>query len=207
MRENIIAIIVFLFLSTTLFGEKKAVEKKQQQKDQIGTLLVQSLYSDKIKIKDICFNKRGDNAGKGQVLEVEFKVQNKTEDAHDLYIFVIATFEKVEKTKSSFEMPIPEKEKIRNFVPFPDKKENYIYPHPKKKGIMKLFKFPKNPKAGINPNSGKPYHLENELMVRTYHLSKYRINYVFFNEVAILIFDRNSRVLFKQLYGISGVRR
>ena len=50
------------------------------------------------------------------------------------------------------------------------------------------------------------YHLKDKLNIWTTHLSKYRNNYFFFNEVTILIFDKDGNPLFRQLYSISGKR-
>ncbi len=163
-------------------------------------------YSNSFEVSDIYFNRRIDTTGKGELLEVEIVVKNLTDDPMDLYVHVIATFEREEKTRSSFEMPIPEKERIRSFVPFPGKKEDYQYPHPDKTGETILKKAPKDPKAGINPDTGKPYHLEEKLLIRTYHLSEYRTNYFFFNEVTILVYDNEGKPVFRQLYEIEGRR-
>ncbi|OHD69192.1 MAG: hypothetical protein A2W19_06285 [Spirochaetes bacterium RBG_16_49_21] len=173
-------------------------------------------YSKKFAIKNIDFNKVIDIGGKGEVLEVQFVLQNLTDDPMDLYIFTIATFEKVERTRSSFEKPVPPTHRIRSFVPYPPDIANFQYPATDGEGNInrdkqgpekfKFVKFPKNSKAGIDPNTGKPHHLVEKLIVRTTHLSKYRVNYFFFNEVAILIFDSEGKPAFRQLYQLQGTR-
>lgn len=178
---------------------------------------VQPQYTNQFKIKNIYFNKIIQPNRKGELLEVEMTLINLTDDPMDLYVFVISTFEKAEKRKSSFDMPIPPKDRIRNFVPFPDDIKNFQYPDKdiqgkiKKdrfgKNILKFIKFPHNPKAGVNPSTGKPYNLKEELVIRTYHMSKYRTNYVYFNEAAVLVFNSEGNPLFRQLYQLKGYRR
>jgi hypothetical protein len=175
-----------------------------------------SQYSEKFAIKNVFFNKRIEPGLKGELLEVEFLLENKTDDPMDLYIFAVATFEKVEKTKSSLERPVPQKERIRTFVAYPDDITNFTYPDTDVKGNVKkdkdglelarLMKFPKNPKAGIDPKTGKPYHLTDKLQIYTTHLSKYRMNYFFFNNLAIIVFDAEGKPVFRQLYVIKGKR-
>ena len=173
-------------------------------------------YSNKFAIKNLYFNKRIDLGGKGEVLEVEFTVENLTDQPQDLYIFTIATYEKTEKTKSSFERPVPARERIRTFVVYPDDISNFTYPVTDEQGnvkkdengkdIVKLVKFPKNPKAGVDPKTGKPYHLIHRLQLYTTHLSLYRNVYYYFNNVAVLIFDSEGKPAFRQLYEIKGKR-
>lgn len=189
--------------------EKKSVKKRVVQKKKMPSLpsvSAQAQYTDSFRITNVNFTKDIDYTGKGEVLEVQFTLKNWLDDPQDIYLFVIATFEKTEETQSSFEMPIPEKERLRSFVPFPNDIKNFQYEHPEKKGKLKLFKFPKNPKAGVNPDTGKAYHLVDKLNIWTHHLSKYRNNYFFFNEAAILIFSKEGKLLYKQMYKISGVR-
>ncbi len=175
-----------------------------------------SQYSDNFVIKNVFFNRRIDTGFKGEFLEVEFLIENKTDDPMDLYIFVIATYENVERTKSSFERPVPQRERIRTFVPYPDDISNFSYTDTDEKGnvrkdnngqeIVKLVKFPKNPKAGVDPKTGKPYHLVDKMQIYTMHLSKYRQNYFFYNNIAILVFDEEGKPVFRQLYEIKGKR-
>lgn len=175
-----------------------------------------SQYSDSFAIKNVFFNKRIDTGLNGEFLEVEFLLENKTDEPMDLYIFVIATYEKVERTKSSLERPVPQRERIRTFVPYPDDISNFTYPDTDDKGnvkknkdgleIAKLVKFPKNPKAGVDQKTNKPYHLTDSLQVYSKHLSKYRQNYYFYNNVAILVFDADGKPVFRQLYEIKGKR-
>jgi len=196
---------------------KKDEPRKTSAANVVTTIPVLSQYSEKFKLHNFSFNKKIDIEGKGDVLEVEFILKNQIDNPQDLYIFVIATFEKTEKTQSSFEIPISEKERIRSFVPFPFDIKNFEYPDTDSKGNVKkdenghdrirLIKFPKDPKLGINPYKGQPYHLKDNLLVRTLHVSKYRTNYFYFNEVAVLIFDSEGKPVFRQLYSLEGFRR
>ena len=116
----------------------------------------------------------------------------------DFFIFVIATYEKLEPIKSSFEKPVPKRDIIRNFNAFPNNRKNFEYPpndDEKKMGKkFRLEKFPKDNKLGTDPSTGKPYSLSDNLIIRTEHFTKYRKNYVFFNTITILLFDaKNSK--------------
>ena len=210
--------LIFLILITPVILFSQVKNKKTRGSSVVKTTIpIQAQYSNKFKIKDVSFNKRIDYNGRGEVLEVEFSINNLTDDPMDLYVFVITTFEKNEKIKTSFNIPIPAKEKIRSFVPYPFDLKNFQYPDRDKSGNVKkndqgkdrikLVKFPRNPKAGINALTGKPYNLKDKIHVRTIHLSKYRTNFYFFNEAAILVFDRDGKPVFRQLYVLKGFRR
>lgn len=168
---------------------------------------VQSLYSNQVKIKDIYFNKRVDVSGKGEVLEVEAIFENLTDNPMDVYVNIIATYEKEEKTNSSFEMPVLEKERIRNFVPYPDDVANYEYTDSKGKKIFQAY--PKNTKSGINPLTNKLYLLpvRDMLVVRSYHVSPYRKDFVFFNYVTILVFNKDGNPIMREVYELKGKRK
>ncbi len=212
MKRGIYTAIIILLSCFSLFSQDKKgkvtrEKKPEKAKSIIKNIPVQAQYSNKLVIKELYFNKRIDFTGKGEILEVEFRAKNKLDDPLDLYIFVIATFEKTQKIRTSFESPIPPKERIRSFVPFPDDIKNFQYPDSKNKGDVKLIKYPRDSKAGVNPKTGKPYHIDESLFIRTYHLSKYRNNYFFFNRVTIFIFEKDGSPLFRQTYNISGIRR
>lgn len=187
-----------------------------KQMNVMTNIPVLSQYSDTFSIQNLYFNKKIDINGKGEILEIEFILENLTDDPVDIYLFTIATYEKTEMTKSSFEMPIPPRERIRTFVTYPDDIQNFTYPvldkdgKPVKdeKGLdkVKLEKFPKNSKAGVDPATGKPYHLVDKLVIRTIHLSPYRKNYFFFNNLAVLIFDSEGKPTYRKLFEIKGKR-
>lgn len=196
MKKNIFILILVLFASALLAQTTQKLD-----------IPVQSLYSNQVKIQDIYFNKRVDRAGKGDVLEVEVLFENLTDTPLDIYVNLIATYEKEEKTKSSFEMPIPEKERIRNFVPYPDDIANYEYADSKGKKIFQAY--PKNTKSGINPLTNKLYFLpvRDNLIIRSYHVSPYRKDFVFFNYVTVLVFDKDGNPILREVYELKGTRK
>jgi len=208
MKKFITLILVMLVPALLLSqADTSKSQEKSAGKDKIITNIpTQAQYSDKFTIKNLYFNKRIDLGGKGEVLEVEFILQNLIDEPQDLYIFTIATYEKTEKTKSSFERPIPTRERIRTFVVYPDDISNFTYPVTDEQGNVKKDQNGKNPKAGVDPKTGKPYHLKDRLVLYTTHVSPYRNNYYFYNNVAILIFDSEGKPAFRQLYEIKGKR-
>lgn len=174
------------------------------------TIPVQSQYSDDFDIKNVFLNKRIDVNGRGEILEVEMVLENNLDDPQDLYVFVVATYEVDIPELTSFDMPVPQGARVRSFVPYPGELENFQYEKTGDDGekITALYKFPKDPKVGVDPDTNKPYHLNRkDLVIRTRHLSEYRNNYFFFNEVAILVFDSEGKPKFRQLYKIEGKRR
>lgn len=209
--KRLIAILILL-PGITFSQENKAPENKKKSE----IIPIQAQYSDSFCIKNISFNKETDLYGKGEVLHVQFVLQNNTDDPMDLYVFVIATFEKKEKTCTSFELPVPEKERIRSFVPFPLNLENFQYPVTDAKGNrvkdasgndrLIFVKFPKEPKQGVDPLTNRPYHLNEKLLIRTSHLSKYRTNYFFFNDVTILVFNQDGQPQYRQIFKLKGFR-
>lgn len=196
MGKKIILFCLILFSSSLLAQTTQSVN-----------IPIQELYSNLVRIKDVYFNKRIHNTGRGEVLEVEIIFENLTDDPKDVYVNVIATYEKEEKTKSSFEMPIPEKERIRNFVPFPDDIANYE--HPDQQGVKRLKAYPKNTTTGINPFTNTLYRLPVDLkfVVRSTHLSRYRKNYVFFNYATIIVFNKEGVPILREVYELRGRRR
>ena len=218
MKKGIlITVILSIFCFPLLSQEKKIIpaEKntaakstqpsEKSEDNAIHNIPVLALYSGLIEIKNVYFNKKIEPRGTGDLLEVEFEVLNKIDDPQDLYFFVIATFEKSEKTSSSFESPLPEKERLGNFVPYPEDIKNFEYPD--SAGKAKLVKQPKNTKAGVDPATGKAYHLNDKLFIRTNHLAKYKNNNYYFNMVMILVYNSSGEPVLRQLYRIEGVRR
>lgn len=217
-------ILIFLFLlipallssqgTQPLPAKKKTAMNASTSKAKI---YVQAKYSDQFRIKKVYFNRRLDVAGRGEILEVEMLVENLTDDPIDLYIFTIASYEVDVKSQTSFDRPVPPEKRIKNFRVFPDDIENFKYAYKGKDGKIKkdvwgkdiyLFKkVPRDIKKGVDPATGKIYHIKDKLVIRTYHLSPYRTNYYFFNEAAILAFDKKETPVFRQLYQLKGWRR
>lgn len=205
-----LSFLILLFIPVLLLPQGKT--KKQDNKGIVDTAISPlSLQSKDFSIKSIDFNKRIDIKGRGEILEVVMVLKNNTDNPIDLYVFTIATYEKTQKTRSSFEKLIPEKEKLRTFKAFPGPDSNFQYPkydpsgkiEKNKKGETKMryVKFPKDPKKG------KFYTLKNKIIYRSAHLSEYRSNYFYFNEVMVLIFNKEGKPIFRQLYKVIGQRR
>jgi hypothetical protein len=213
IMKKYIASLLILLAPALVFSQD---DKNIQQQKAMTNIPVLSQYSNTFSIRNLYFNKRIDVNGRGEILEVEFILENLTDNPVDIYLFTIATFERVEKTRSSFERPIPPKERIRTFVTYPDDIQNFTQPMLDEKGqpkkdsngldIMEFIKFPKNPKAGVDISTGKPYRLTDKLVIRTTHLSPYRKNYFFFNNVAVLIFDSEGKPAYRKLFEVKGKR-
>ena len=222
MKRSVI-IILLLTVPALIFSQEQQSQQPSQQQAQQNQESkrkpspVVSQYSHDFVVKDISFNKRIDVGGRGELLEVEFNLVNKTDYPFDVYIFVLASYEVKEKTDSSFEPPVPREKRIRSFVPFPDVPDQFRTPILDDKGNIRknvhgvdmydYEKSPRDPKTGVNPDTGKPYTLKEKMLVRTYHLSLYRNNYFFFNQAAILIFDKDGNPVFRQLYELNAWRR
>src|SRR5271157_449050 len=156
MKKHL-AIVLILLLPAVLFSQAaknkektKAIEKEpvkeqgaekgkeiKSQSPIMTNIPVQSKYSNNFTIKSIDFNKAVDYSKRGEILEVQFVLQNLTDDPMDLYVFTIATYEKKEKTKSSLERPVPSMYRIRSFVPYPDDITNFQYPATDKEGNVR----------------------------------------------------------------------
>jgi hypothetical protein len=178
---------------------------------------VLSQYSNRFKFKEVYFNRRIDPGGRGENLMVDFALENQTDHEMDLYIFIIASYEIDVPSESTFTRPVPLEDRIKNFAVSPGSIENFTYPDVDGKGVRKknmfnedmnkYVKFPKNPREGINPETGKPWRLGGRLFFTTNILSPYKQNYYFFNNAAILIFDDQGKPLFRQLFELKGFRR
>jgi hypothetical protein len=189
----------------------------QQSQSALKLVPVLSQYSNDFTIGKVAFNKRIEISGKGELLEVEFELRNRTDYPLDLYIFVIASYEVTEKTRSSFEPPIPPEKRIRSFIPYPDDIDNFRVPMKDAQGNVKkdrqghdmyqYIKYPHDVKKGIDEETGKPYRIKEKKYIRTYHLSPYRSNYFFFNHATILVFDPEGNPVFRQIFELKGWRR
>ena len=198
-------ISLFLIIPVFLFSQDKGTTVKMDPKK----IPVQSVRSELFKIINLSISKlQPDNTG--EVLETQFQVENQTNIPVELYIFVVATYEREYITKSSFEKPsLDDRNPIKFIVTYPDEIVNYEYTEKEASGAEKklYYKTPKNIKAGIDKKTGKPYRLEDIITFSSKHFSKYRKNYLFFNEVTILIFDTEEKLLFHQNYSLKPVKR
>jgi hypothetical protein len=81
---------------------------------------VLAVKTDLFKVYNMSFNKTIPGY-EGEVLEVEFQIKNLIEMPHELYIFVIATYEKSYKTDSSFQSPsLDDLNQIKNIKVYPE---------------------------------------------------------------------------------------
>jgi len=203
MKHLIISLLVIT--PVMLFSQDKAADKKLDLKKQP----VLSIFSDLFKVKNLSFSKeQPDNSG--EILETEFQIENLTNVSMDLYIFVVATYEKEYVTKSSFEKPDAEDRNLIKLIQtYPDEISNYEYTVKDSTGAeTKVYqKYPKNVKAGIDKKTGKPYTLNDIITFRSLHLSKFLKRYYFFNEITIMIFDSEEKLLFRQNYTVKPVKR
>lgn len=203
MKHFLITII--LFIPVLLFSQDKNTSVKIDPKK----IPVQSVRTELFRLINLSISKlHPDNSG--EELEVQFQVENLTNVPADLYIFVVATYEREYITKSSFEKPsLDDRDAIKFIVSYPRDIINFEYSEKDNKGTEKkvYYKIPKNIKAGIEAKTGKPYHLDDIITFKSLHFSKYRKNYLFFNEVAILIFDMDENLLFHQNYALKPVKR
>ncbi len=228
---------MILMLPLTLYSEDKAEKPKESGKNELNTILEnyppQMIKDDRFEIKNLTFGRVYDLHGRGEVLNVEFELKNMTDQTMEFYIIVIAAYTVEKRDKSSFLKPLSDKDKIlmRSFVPFPIEpkdfnklpremvNENFRYEYTNEKDSKEKswvwLRFPRDIKKGINPSTGKTYTLNENLYVKTSHLSKYRKNYYFFNEVTLLIYDAAKvkedsgfiMPVYKQILHIKGKRR
>ena len=177
-----------------------------------------SQYSYDFSISSIDFNKRGHIGGWGEELEVQMIIKNLRNEPRELYIFIIASYEE-ERGPDPFARGVDRYEttRILNFVPYPDDPANFKYavlnmegePVMDREGspVTRFRSVPRDPALGVSSDTGGPYLLEDTLVVRTRHLSPYRNNYVFFNKVEVIIFDRYLEPCHRQVYLLRGYRR
>jgi len=200
-------ISLFLITPAVLFSQDKAADNKLD----ITKEPVLSIQTNLFKIKNLTFSKLLRDE-KGEILETQFQVDNQTNISMDLYIFVIATYEKEYRSETSFDRPTSEdKNPIKLIKTYPDDLTNYEYIYKDSEGKEKKVyqKYPKNIKAGINKDTGKPYTLnDNDLITfHSFHNSPYTKKYNFFNQITILIFDSDENLVFRQMYNVKPVKR
>jgi len=203
--KKITFFLLFFSIALTLKAEnteKKATAKIDKNKIEI-TSPIQSIRTKRFEIQHLSINKVTEPKGNGEILEFEFQLENKLDFSTKYYIFVIATYEVIPKNLTSFDQPKSQKQKLWNLVPFPNNIKNFEYTIKNKK---KLIKYPVNIKDGINPYTAKPYFLKEKLVFRSGHLAKYKINYHFFNNATLLIFDENEKLVYRQEYSIHGIK-
>ncbi|HEY1407227.1 MAG TPA: hypothetical protein VF857_11505, partial [Spirochaetota bacterium] len=137
--------------------------------------------------------------------EVVFELTNTEDTPRDLYIFVLASHEEQKWVYNSFrtKRSVPERVDVDLFVPVPSDRANFEYDI---NGAKLIKKYAKDYKLGVDPSTGKAYHLKDKVIVRTEHLSPYRKNYTYFNNATVLVYDDEGKLLFRQIYALNGFR-
>lgn len=220
MRNLFLSMIIMLVCTAVSFSQtnqtgapaskaspaaKTADGAKEQKEDPYPTYAVSN---EDFSVSMPSFSKQGDLHGKGEILEVQFSINNESDGKHQLYVFVLATREEIKWITNSFNTKnvFPEKNDFVEFVPFPGSRENFEYDV---NGVKTVKRHAKDFKLGVDPSTGKPYDLSalnNKINIRTSHLDLYKKKYKFFNHVTILIYDDEGKVMYRQIYELKGVR-
>ena len=207
MKHKILTIL--LLIPIAIFAQGKEVFDDEFIDTSIPLI---NQYAKDFKVDQIYFNRQIDGSGVGEILEVEILLKNLTDNPMKIYLFTVATYEiDPSQFDKSFKMPVPPEIRMKSFVASPDQIENFRYVlktkdgkpalDPRGKQKYKLVKFPMDPKKGHVLDLVKQAH------IKTYHLSKYRTDYYFFNNVALIIFNEKGEPLFRQKYLVKGFRR
>jgi hypothetical protein len=197
----------FVIIPVVLFSQDKNSENRLDVKKRP----VISVSSKIFKVKDLSFTKLQYDVS-GDILETVFRIENLINTPSEFYIFVIATYEREYIPKSSFESPaLEDRVLIKNIQTYPDDLTNFEYTEEDENGVEQkvYYKYPKNIKAGIDQETGKPYVLTNKMIFRARHFSKYdKKEYYFFNTINIMIFDaEDEELVFSQNYMVRPIRR
>ncbi len=199
-------IIIFLFMLMPAFIFAHDLEEIKRDSLKMPVL---SVDTNRFNVAEMSFNRIVPGASE-EILEVEFAINNLTDDPMSLYIFVIATYESHFFTTSSFQRPsLEDRDVIKVITPFPEDIKNFEYTYKDEKGDEKTeyLKYPKNIKAGVNPGTGEPYKLDERIIFRSYHPFRDIKKYKFFNEIIILIFDENEELQYKNFFKVNPKKR
>jgi hypothetical protein len=184
--------------------EQKAEEKAAgNDGDKFSPLAVST---DLFSVSMPTFTKKVDFKGRGEVMEIVFEIVNVDETPREIYVFVLATYETPRWKYNSFgtKKMIADKTAIDLFVPVPGPNSNFEFDV---NGAKTVMKYAKDFKLGVDPVAKKAYTLKDKIVIRTDHLSLYRKNYKFFNNAAVLVYDDEGKVLYRQLYLIDKTRK
>ena len=206
MKKIIVIMLLVPMILTAQAADKKDEPVKKSGTSKEKDFPTQMIKSDEFTIRHVSFNKKVDPAGRGELLQVDFQLENEVDVALDLYIHIIATHEELVWVYDSFgeKKLVPKKIETRYFRSLPDDRSLFEYEIDGEKSIVK---YPKNIKAGVNNETGKPYHLSDYMAFRYEFLCHYRRKYSFFNKATILIFDDSEKLLFRQSYSLDKYRR
>lgn len=196
--------IMFLIYPLIMFSQENTSDEKVSAV--VDNKPVLAVFTDVFDIKSLSFNKRNDPKGRGDELQVEFQLYNNTDLKRNLYIFVVATYEEEIWARNSIlgTKIIPIRSDIKFIETYPSDNDNFKY---EENGNTFYDKYPKDYKLGINPFESKPYFLDEDLIVRTSIISKYRKHYLFFNHVTLIIYGDEGELMYRQVYRIDGYRK
>jgi hypothetical protein len=202
MNKKIFAALIIMFVSTWGFSQDTAKKTDETKKDPFPALTVKS---DLFAVTMPTFSKKAELHGKGEVLEVQFEIINNTDQPHQLYIFILASYDETAWMYNSFNTKrlIPEKVYVSYFAPYPDNKETFTYDI---NGAKEIKKYPKDFKLGVDKTTGKIYTLKDKIIMDTEHICLFRKNYKFFDNVCVLMYDDEGEIVFRQTYALKGFR-
>jgi hypothetical protein len=202
MYKKIITAIIIMFASTWVFSQDTAKKADETKKDPFPPLTVKT---DLFVVTNPTFSKKTELRGKGEILEVQFEIINNTDQPHPFYLFILASYDDALWQYNSFNTKklVIEKVDINYFSPYPDNKDTFTYDI---NGAKEIKKYPKDFKLGVDKSSGKIYTLKDKIIIDTEHVCLFRKNYKYFNNVAVLIYDEEGKILFRQTYLLKGFR-
>lgn len=219
MRTFVILSVIITLASGLGYTQDKKKEqppKKDEKKTEAQTssselkngdsLTPQAAFTDQFSVSMPTFSKKTDFKGRGEVMEIVFEILNSDETPREFYVFVLAAYETPRWKYDSFNTKklYPDRTAVDFFVPVPGPESNFEY---EVAGVKTIKKHAKDYKLGVDPETKKPYALKDKIIIRTDHLSPYRKNYKFFNNAAVLIYDDEGKLIYRQLYLIDKMRK
>jgi len=218
MRTFVILSVIFTLASGLGYTQEKKKEQPPKEEKKAGAqtsqgelkngdnLTPQAAFTDQFSVSMPTFSKKIDVKGRGEVMEIVFEIVNSDETPRDFYVFVLASYETPKWKYDSFKTKkiAPDRTAVDFFVPVPGPESNFEY---EVSGVKTIKKHAKDYKLGVDPETKKAYALKDKIIIRTDHLSPYRKNYKFFNNAAVLIYDDEGKLLYRQLYLIDKLRK
>ena len=145
MKMKRILVLLFILIPVFIFSQDQEEIKRDSLK-----MPVLSVDKKNFNVAEMSFNRIVPGSSE-EILEVEFALNNLTDDPMSLYIFVIASYESHFFTTSSFQRPsLEDRDLIKVITPFPEDIKNFEYTYKDDEGNEKTeyLKYPKNIKAG-----------------------------------------------------------
>ena len=198
--------IIFVFIPLLLSAQYTA------RMDSLETVHVppEAQYSETFKISPIYFNKRVDPAGIGEILEIEMVFQNLIDEPIAINVITVATVEYELKSDSSFQLPINKWDIIKYLDASPDA-DNFKYVVKDESGNPKKDYYDRDmheyKKIPNDPQKGNLIVVDDTYLLRTYHVSKFRKKYEFFNTVTVLVYNKIGEPIFSCDYTINHKRK